>query len=271
MSKKDVSHETMYTPAATVHFDIEAFDVFVASHGVTMEHYQHMPCPIGVTDVDDDRLHSDHDCSNGFLYEKVGEVTGYFSGNATVSSFEDFGIKDGSTVVYTLPRFYDKTENEVLVQPRDRFYIKDYQGSNLASQRFEHSISGVDRLNFKALKIHRLVDSAGTKYVENQDFKLENGYIRWIGKRPGFDPETQKGAVCSVRYSYLPYYYAERLMHDTRVTRQVNDVTGDISLVRMQTQVLLTREFIHDNEPNNDKSPSERDVRAPRKRSFGPR
>lgn len=265
----------IFMPTESVSFDLDAFDNAVASHGVQLVHYRSLPCPIGALDIYDAHSHAAHDnCSNGQIYEEAGVCTAMFTGNQTVSVLEGIGFMDGSTSMVTLPRYYDGTDEEVMVQSQDRFFLKDYQGSRVTSQRFEHSQAGVDRLSFPVLQVGLLMDSHGEKYREGIDFVVQNGLLRWTGpRRPGYDPKAEKGTVCSVRYTYKPFWYVKTLVHDVRVTKDVDPVTGDEVLVRMPYAVLLQREYVHQNEEKASgiASPDARDVRGPKRGGFGSR
>lgn len=267
-------------PREDVSFDVEAFDSLVRSHGVTLEHYAATFCPIGIQDMDDMRSHVNHsECSNGMMYEKVGEVEGWIHSNSSNPTWEPAGIQDGSSVYLTLPRHYDKRfdghacECPIVVQHYDRWYIKDLQVTVVNGQRFEHSQTDIDRLAYPVVGVLSLIDNLGKKYSQGVDFEVKDGLIYWLaGKSPGYDTTVGKGRICSVRYTYRPYYYVQQLLHEIRVAKDVNPMTGDVSLLRMPYQILLKREYAFENEERvaREKS-SDRDVPAPRDGGFGPR
>jgi hypothetical protein len=263
----------IFLPSEGVLFDIEAFDGLIQTHGVQFVHYRSMPCPVGVTDIYDIHSHTEHNgCSNGFIYEPAGTVTGFFSGNQTSPMLEDLGVMDSSTVQVTLHRFYEGGQDEVLVQTYDRFFLKDFEGARTTSQRFEHHQTDSDRLQFPALKVHDLMDSSGNHYRQDVDFVIEEGCIKWVGsRRPGYDPKTEKGEVCAIRYSYRPFWYVKALLHEIRVAKDLDPITGETKLVRMPHAITLQREFVFENEQRDDRKPDARDARGPRKGSFGPR
>jgi hypothetical protein len=152
--------------------------------------------PIGAVDVDDVRSHADHDiCSNGRIYEVAGDLDVVFTNNQTVTSLEDFGVMDGSTVQVTCSRIYDNG-NPVHVQAHDRFFIKNFSGSRVTSERFEHNQANLDRLQFPALTVDLVIDSHGERYYQDIDFVVDKGCIRWTTQhRPGYDPEQERGDV----------------------------------------------------------------------------
>lgn len=272
MASKPTSLNIMM-PVETVNFDVDAFDGLVSAHGVTLNHFTSMPCPIGATDVNDIESHSQHsNCSNGRIYELAGTCTSFFSGNQTASLLEDIGIMDGSTVQVTLPRFYDNTDQEVFVQTADRFYLKDFETLRVTSEKFEHSQAETDRLLFPATTVHVVMGSDGKKYSPNVDFVVQNGFIKWLGQnQPGYDPKLERGEICSVRYAYQPFFYVKTLLHEIRVTRVDDNENGGTKLVRMNYAVLLQREHVYDNERNDDTRPDSRDTKGPRRGGFGSR
>ncbi len=235
--------------------------------------------------MDDMRSHLSHStCSNGFIYDKVGEVEGWIHSNSSNPDWRAYGIVDGSGIMLTLPRFYDKRfdghscDCQIMIQHYDRFYIRDLEVTVLNSQRFEHSQTGIDRLAYPVVGIMSLIDSSGKKYIQGIDFEVVDGLIKWYPmKSPGYDAGggldgTGTGVICSARYSYRPYYYVERILHEIRVSKDVNPFTGAEGLVRMPYEIALRREWAFENEERvaRDKA-SDRDVPAPRSGSFGPR
>lgn len=273
MSTKKPQILEIFMPSEGVLPDVAALDGFIESHGIELVHYQSMPCPLGVTDLHDSRSHAHHsNCSNGLIYEEAGVCTSMFSGNSSSSMLEQAGIIDGSTVQVTLPRFYDGTQTPVEVQSMDRFYLKDFAGARTTSQRFEHSQGETDRLDFPILTVKALMGADGVTYKQDQDFAVRDGVIVWGNKKqPAYDPKSERGEICSVRYSYRPYFYVKTLLHDVRVTKSVNPQTGETSVVRLPYAVLLSREYVPLNEINDDERPDMRDVRGPRHGGFGPR
>src|SRR6266404_1701447 len=109
----------------------EAFDDFIADHGVQLVHWRGMRCPIGLSDPDDARRpHPHHEgCSNGFLFTLAGTMTCGFLGNTKESRMEDIGRVDDAVVQCVLPRFYDceegATPKRVDICQFDRLYLKD--------------------------------------------------------------------------------------------------------------------------------------------------
>lgn len=259
-----------------VAFDVQAFDAVVASQGVTFEHYRAILCPLGLTDKFDARSHAGHStCSNGFIYKKAGDITALFTQNQTLANITDGGYFDGSTVQVTLPRFYDKEEEEkeVLVQHFDRFYLKNVPANTVTTQRFEAHQSGIDRMQYAVTKVEYLIDANGVEYSQGADFSIDNGHIKWTGtKRPGYDPKAEKGVICSIRYAYCPFWYVKNLLHEIRVSQDLDPIEGKVTLVRMPYAVLLQREWVFESaERDSNGASSIKASAASRDGGFSPR
>lgn len=260
-------------PVDPLHFDPVAFDAMLRGNGVVMEHHRAIRCPLGVTDRFDARAHGEHStCSNGFIYRYVGDVTVAFTSNSTSSRLDSIGVMDGSTVQVTVPRTYDGSTDEFAVQIYDRMFLKELAAVSVNTQLMETHITGVDRLQYKAVKIEHVIDANGVEYGDN-DFTVENGNIVWTGDhRPPFDPKIQRGTTYAVRYRYTPFWYVDRLLHEVRVARVMNFAEGRYDLERMPHALLLKREYLFENEERVRNGQGDaRDVKAPRSGSFGPR
>jgi hypothetical protein len=267
----------MVIPPVTTSFDPDGFDNFVRDHGVELLHYRSMRCPVGMSDPDDimRRPHEHHqDCSNGFIYTLAGTITASFLGNSKESTFSDYGRLDGSTVHMTFPRFYDdKPQLRVEMCQFDRIYLKNEEITVVNWHTFAAHVTGVDRLQFPAVAVYDLMDARGKRYAEGLDFCVRGGQIFWSdGKSPGIDPETGKGVVCSVRYSYRPFWYVERMLNEVRVA-QVEDEFGNRSLERMPQQAQLKREMWFEKEERDAEARdvNKRQKPGPADGGFGPR
>jgi hypothetical protein len=255
-----------------VRFDPSAFDMVLRSHGVLMEHFRAVKCPIGIEDRFDVRNHGDHDCSSGFIYLHAGDVTVFFSGNSSNSHLEELGLIDGSTTQITLPRNYDNGDVEIAVQHYDRFYLKEVAATSVNTQLVEAHITGKDRLQYQATSVEHIIDANGVKYSPS-DYTIENGVLVWTGNhRPQYNPTISRGTVYSIRYRYTPFWYVKNIIHEVRVCRTYDHEQSREVVVRMPHAVLLQREFMFENEERKIKGESDqRDVKAPRSGSFGPR
>lgn len=260
-------------PEEEIGFDPAAFDAALRGNGVLMEHYRAIRCPIGVTDIFDPRTHTNHSqCSNGFIYKHAGDVKVFFNGNSTSTRLQVMGLMDGSTVQVTVPRNYDSNGAEFMVQIYDRLFLKELATTSVNTQLIESHITGVDRLQYKAVEVEHLIDSHGSEYSFG-DFEIQDGNIVWSGsKRPPYDPKTSKGTTYSIRYRYTPFWYVDRLMHEVRVARVMKFPQQEIVLERMPHGLMLKREYLFENEERVRNTPtSDRDQPSPRSGSFGSR
>lgn len=285
MARKPVDHYVTDLPAVAISFDVEAFDSAIRSQGVRLIHYKALRCPVGMTDIDDNRRpHEDHSgCSNGFLYRKAGTITGLLIGNGNDPQLRDIGFVDGASFTSTFPRAYDEActpEKPFYLAPFDRFYLDEEAILVPTWQLVRANEAGIDRTNFPVVEVEELVDNRGDSYEEYVDFKVVDGSIQWIpgGRRPMPDLETGRGAVFSVRYRYRPFWYVGRLLHEIRISQVDNPMTNERKLVRMQQQALLNREFLFLNESNDDMAKDPRNTQGPSRQQqapedggFGPR
>jgi hypothetical protein len=262
---KSTTYYQTEIPDISISFDPTAFDAAVRSHGVKLEHWQAMRCPIGMTDLDDNqRSHPDHSgCSNGFLYTRIGNITSLFTSNSTKQEQKDLGLVDGSSVVATFPRGYDDCDSSFYPAQFDRFYLAEESIVVPTWQLTQTSPSGIDRLNFPIVKVEKIIDSRGVEYKQGDDFSICNGSIKWIpGRhRPTYDLETSKPGIYSIRYLYRPYYYCGTMLHEIRVAQIDSPINSDRSLVRMPQSATLHREWCFRNEANDTQA---RNPQSPR-------
>jgi hypothetical protein len=263
-------------PFQPIRFDVVAFNEFIKSNGIALEHYKAVTCPIGMTDSMDSRSsHSEHTtCQNGYIYKKAGIVTATFTNNSAITSLGDVGLIDGSVVNVTFPQFYDDCpDTHVYVQTYDRFYIKDCAVLVPNTQRVEAHITGVDKFTYLAKKVEYVIDSHGKEYGQ-EDFTVQDGKLVWTSdNRPGFDAELNKGTIYSIRYLYTPFFYASRIIHEVRIAHRSDFITGEKTAVRVPYAALLSREYyMHKQErSDNPEENGNRTMDGARDSVFGPR
>lgn len=283
MNKK-TEHIYSDLPNVDLAFDIEAFNEAIRSQGAKLVHYRAMRCPVGMTNLDDSRRpHPHHEgCFNGFIYEKVGCITALFTSNNKKKSMEDVGFVDFSTVQCTFPQTYDDSEENTIIAPFDRFYLDEESTNVVMWQLFKHHESGIDRLKYPVKCVQgEIIDFRGERYSENTDFVVSNGQIKWVGRRPGPEIDvgpgmgngfgTDRGAVCSIRYLYRPYWYVGTIPHELRIA-QVQD-GFERRPVRAPQMAVLHREYVGQSTEQNAETPSAseelRKVMAPMYGGFG--
>lgn len=255
MAKGPVNDIITEIPPHQISFDVEAFDFALRSQGVKLVHYSAIRCPVGMTNLDDNqRPHPDHEgCTNGFLYTKVAPITALFVNNSKHKQAHEMGFFDGSTIQVTFPRFYDETEDRAYIAPFDRFYLAEESITVPTWQLFLHHESGIDRLKYPIVDVDQIVDYTGIRYYPQQDFRVtKEGRLEWFSRRPspqldvgpgmgnGFG--TDRGAVCSIRYTYRPYWYVGNLLHEIRVTQVSSG--NERSIERMPQAALMHREYV---------------------------
>jgi hypothetical protein len=246
-------------PSVDVAFDAEAFNEAIRSQGVKLVHYRAQRCPVGMVALNDNRRpHPHHEnCFNGFIYTKTGCITALLTGNNKKKSMEDVGFVDFSTVQSTFPQTYDNSEEKLVIAPFDRFYLDEEQATVVEWQLFQHHETGLDRLKFPVACVDGpIIDARGERFLENADFVVTpQGLIQWTGRRPAQELDvgpglgngfgTDRGAVCSIRYKYRPYWYVGTIPHEIRII-QVQDGL-DRKATRGPQMAVLHREYVGQN------------------------
>lgn len=257
------NHYITEIPEYDISLDTAAFDMALRSQGVKLVHHAAVPCPVGMTDINDNRRpHEDHaGCSGGFIYRKVGSTTAIFTSNSKNKRQETTGFIDNATVSVTAPVLYDDpADKPFLVAPFDRFYLNEESLVVPMWERFIYNESGVNRFKYSIIAVEYLYDNRGVEYKQGVDFTVQNGQLNWISS-PGNQleiggnfngtGERDRGAVCAIRYTYRPYWYVGELIHELRVT-QVQGEAEDRSLVRMPQNFVLHREYVSLNQQNEE-------------------
>ena len=258
-------------------FDVAAFDDAIHSQGVVFVHFRATRCPVGMVDVYSQRRpHDDHSgCSNGFIYTRAGCMTCLFVGNPKSEKHTDMMVLDTASAQATAPRFYDGTQTRVQIAPFDRLYLANENIAVINWELHEAHVTGLDRLSFPPVAVQDLIDNRGLRYSCGTDFEVRGGEIQWLTQnRPGIDPESGRGRVYSVRYSYRPYFYVDRLNHELRVSQADDPATGVRHLEQMPQSLSLNREYVYRKEEQDPQAPnpeSLRQIMAPADGGVGPR
>ena len=232
---------------AQISFSPDHFDKLVDTHGIKLVHYRGIPDPRGMLSRGDARsANTESRSTDGFLHKEAGCVTGFFSNNNdSISSQPDFSIAH-ATAYLTFPRFYDNSDQPLLLANWDRLYLKDIEIRVTTSQYIEANSTGIDKLHFPATCVEHLIDSYGNEYTENKDFIITSeGHIKWLTQyRPGWNAELGRGTVYAIRYRYTPFFIVNRLLHEIRVANVTNPTTFKRTLERMPYQVEVVREHV---------------------------
>jgi hypothetical protein len=235
----------MRHPASQVSFDLEAFDNLVKSQGVRVKHLRAMPDPRGLQSRGDYRREHPQGNSDGYIYKEAGTFIATFTSNDNAPVYEVDGQIDASNAYLTPPRYYEGTEEPVIIGIFDRFEICDIELRVVTSQLVECSNIGRDRLAFPATCIEHLIGADGFEYKAGTHFKLNSqGEVEWTSQtRPSVNTDLNKGEVYSVRYRYMPFFVVRRLLHEVRVA-QVTDAQGVRKTERLPYSVQVARENV---------------------------
>lgn len=231
-------------PWKAVRGDAEADNLMTTNFGIRFIHYACMPDPLYQVDLggirtsfdqEDNQQFSDNDKfhrENGFLYFRKGIIWGIFQNNSKDFRSIPSGLYSDSGATITLNRYYQDSDEKIKITENDKFIPCELPSEffSVNWQKFDHNPTGYDRLEFKACEVVDLIDSSGVVYNQNVDFTIQDGNIHWTdgANRPGLDSTSGKGKVCSVRYTYKPYFYVKMVMHDIRIRPAVDPDTGQI-------------------------------------------
>lgn len=265
----------MDIPSIGPSFDNVAFEEAIRSNGLRLVHHSALKCPVGMALVGDSRRPGcDHaGCSNGFVYTKTGCISATFQSNNNSGQSKDLGLVDGGTAIATFATSYNDSDALFFPSLYDRFYIEDCVPV-ATWELFQISLTGRDRTLFPIHEVVALMDSDGRSYVAGSDFDVINGVIVWqSSRRPGLNPDTGQGVVCSIRYLYRPFWYVDSFVHEIRVA-QIVDLNGVRTTKRMPQQIVLKREYFFRNEQKDEEAKDATSLRqnlAPQNSPFGPR
>ena len=259
-------------PLPEVKFNLEAQEKFAKSRGVIFEHWAAIPSPIGKKDRGDYRRPDSLDTisENGFIYKKIGEFVGTIIGNSKnhkIGGAAEAGIYDNSVARLVIPKTYDtscvKGKEDISLLPGDRVYAKDIDLKVDNYQEAEFNPKGSDILQFPAICIYFLEDSNNNSYEQGVHFNIDkNGNIKWIAGKdnPGIDPDTGKGRIYSVRYTYNAFWYIQQLINEIRITN--TDTSNDPA--RLPYHAVIQREYVYHNRNNGDTKDTNSDTRTER-------
>jgi signal peptidase I len=258
-----------------VKFNLTAQEGFVKGRGVIFEHWAAIPSPIGMKEKGDIRRPEmlDTVSSNGFIYKKVGEFTGVIVNNARKEDRIEGGIYDNSEARLVLPKFYNdrhpsKTK-PILFVPGDRIYAKDIELKVDNYQRVEYNPNGVDYLQFPAKEVSFLIDSLNNEFICGINYSVDkDGNIVWMDgkKNPGVDPDTSKGRIYGIRYTYQAFWYVSRLLNEIRIT---NTATNE-DPARMPYQVMIQREYVYHNQTKSQSTETIKECDKPSRENQAP-
>lgn len=208
-----------------------------------MIHQRPVPCP-SVKDI----YASDHSpacstCFNGFIYYAKSEFVGAFMGNNLNRRFGPEGTWDIDDATIVIP-VKDSRGDILDIQYFDQILLPDFTVRYY--QRVEHSQSGIDRPQFKAVKIDFVMDANGKIYRPGVDVVADSdGRIKWIGERPGYDVKTNRGVVYSINYYTNPVFSIVGLPHQLRAAQTQDLENGGNNIpARFPQLAVVRKDFI---------------------------
>jgi hypothetical protein len=266
--------QLQFKPGA-VAFDPDKIDLTIQSHGIRFVHYQAMFNPAGLIDPNDSRrpdVEVDSEAINGMTYIKAGYFRALLNGNSKEVKAMEGGILNTARAQITTQRFYECERNSdperVYLAPYDRLFLDN---ENILVVRHELATAhetGLDRLRFPVVQVKALVDSNNVQYGPS-DYQVEEGCLRWIGKRPGINPNTGKGLVYSIRYLYRPFFYIDHLIHELRLGLH-EDLTGKTT-IPLQQCAIVNREYVYHSRQKDSEKPDQESINAPADGGFSPK
>lgn len=229
-----------------ISLDVAEFDNFIRSQGIRVVHYRAIPDPHGMLSRGDPySANSTTSSSDGFIFSQGGTCQALFTSNNKIYNMQVEGYASASSAFMVFPRTYE-SGGEIAIHPFDRFYLADVELKVVAIQYVESSSTGIDRLQYPAICVDDLIDAHGVTYKAGTDFEITpEGNIKWITqKRPGWNPTVNKGTVYAIRYRYVPWFVANQLVHEIRLSQVSDPINFERSVARMPYAVHVLRENV---------------------------
>jgi hypothetical protein len=262
-------------PAGSVAFDPDKIDQTIQSHGTRFLHYTAMFNPIGLIDENDARrpdAETDSDATNGLTYIKAGYFRAIISGNSKEIRAMEGGLLNSARAQITPQRYYEEQwgadPERVYLAPFDRLFLDNEKILVVRHELATAHETGLDRLRFPVAKVKAIVDSNGSQYYPD-DYQIEEGCLRWVGKRPGINPNTGKGVVYSIRYLYRPYWLVDHLVHDLRLVQ--HEEMSKKETISMQQCAIINREYVYHSKQKDPERQDQESINAPADGGLSPK
>lgn len=226
----------------------KSYDQLIENRGIRFVHQKAIPCP-NMKSLDANNHHPNCDICDGnnFYYYDDREIWGIFYSNSLEKMYEAQGVWETGNAVVTFPAVYpDGIEADF--NTFDRLFVPDFEVR--LWQLIEYRPSSDDKqplrypITAQGVHIMTSADSAGNlkMYTEGTDFNIDAGSIEWIIK-PNYDEDNDRGEVISIAYYANPVYNVVQLLHEMRVTQQLNSAKEKIA-IRLPQQVVVKRDFL---------------------------
>lgn len=235
-----------YIPDPSIKGD--AFNQLLQNRGIRFIHKIAVPCP-NIKSLDANNHDPDCEfCDNSQILHLPGkEIWGVFTSNTLEKMFEIQGLWEIGTAVITLPtEFEDGAQAEF--NTFDHLECPDFLVRLNDLKEYEPTSTGRQKLRYKIVDICHMTSVRGDSlfvYEKDVDFVVEDGEIKWLlGKAPSYDDANMIGEVLSITYVANPVYAVLNVMHELRVTQELDTATGTKIAKRLPQQVLVKRDFL---------------------------
>ena len=224
----------------------ESWDQIVQNRGIRFIHKMAAPCP-NMKSLND----NNHDpecpfCDNSqIIYIQEKEIFGVFTNNSLEKLFEVQGVWEIGTAVITFPTEYPDG-NQADFSTFDKVVCPDFQIRLTDLKEYEDNASRMTSLKYPVIKVFDVSSVVGgtlKKYVQDVDFTVVDGNIRWEpGRSPAYNTIEEMGEILSITYSANPVYNVLQNMHEIRATQQM--VNGQKVAKRLPQHVMVKRDFL---------------------------
>ena len=220
------------------------FDQLINNRGIRFIHGISAPCP-NMTSLSDNN--HDPNCpfcdQSQILHVQEKEIWGTLSGNSLEKLYEIQGVWEVGTAVITFPTEYpDGTQADFNIF--DQVLCPDFQVRLSDLKEYDGSLTTSTKYPIeKVIDITSVVNGNIKKYIQDVDFSIIDGNIKWISERsPKYNDVEEIGEVLSVTYCANPVYNVLQTLHELRVTQEL--VNGEKVAKRLPQQVLVKRDFL---------------------------
>jgi len=223
------------------------FDQLLVARGIRFRHHKSLPCPN--IKLLDDNSH-DPQCEqcdgSGIIYYEPREIVGILTSNSVEKQFEYQGAWEVGSAMVTMPSEYSNGDQADFTL-YDKLEVLDYTVRLWELKEYEPRPDNLQQLRYPIEKVGYLItatDSQITEFVQDVDFTIEDGQIKWIaGHTPNYDYVSDMGQTYSVSYWANPVYIVLQPMRELRVTQQMMPDGTKIS-VRLPQQLVIKRDFL---------------------------
>jgi hypothetical protein len=245
-------------PEQSISFDVKAFDNLLNSQGIKIRHLRAMPDPRLLNSRGDYRRSDEISTSDGLVYKEAGCFTAPITTSSKDVNLSSEGEIDQATAYVTPPKFYDGTQEPIILNVYDRFELVDIEVRVVSAQLVEANTTGVDRLNWPAVCVEHCMGGDGFEYIEGTHFKVNQfGEIEWLTQKRPAPNYLGRPEAYSIRYRYIPFWVVRRLIHEIRVAQVTSPIDGRRYVERLPYQVQIARENVYRDRQRTSDSPEQ--------------